>query len=177
MGQNTSLTSLIWLKGCSSFYMSSIVLTLNGTLSRNWCIVFNLSFPSNPCHWYFSTLATVPHTTASSGVKNIRLCPFAPLEFVRAQVTGHKTIFCIREKQAWANRVSSHLLCLSSAGRDLGGKLAGVCLPTVASSSSQSQRPIPSSASLSSLTRKDKGHLGFLSSWNQVRFSFYYYSM
>ena len=113
MGQNTSLTSLIWLKGCSSFYMSSIVLTLNGTLSRNWCIVFNLSFPSNPCHWYFSTLATVPHTTASSGVKNIRLCPFAPLEFVQAQVTGHKTIFCIREKQAWANRVSSHLLCLS----------------------------------------------------------------
>lgn len=74
---------------------------------------FNLSFPSDPCYGYFSASATVPHSTASSGIRDIRLCPFAPLEFVRAQVTGPKSIFCIREMQEWANRVSSHLLCLS----------------------------------------------------------------
>lgn len=128
---------------------------------------FNLSFPSSPCHGYLSTSATVPHSTASSGVKNIRLCPFAPLEFVWVQVTGHKSIFCIRETQEWANGVSSHLLCLSYSWQGPRRETSR-CLLTVASSSSQSQGPVPSSTSLSSLTWKDKGHLGFLSSWNQV---------
>lgn len=177
MGQNTSLTSLIWLKGCSFFYMSPIVLTLNGTLSRNWCIVFNLSFPSSPCHWYFSTLATVPHTTASSGVKNIRLCPFAPLEFVRAQVAGHKTIFRIREKQEWADRVSSHSLCLSCSWQGPLRK-AGRCSFATGGLLKQSEpRPHTFISRSVQLNTEGWGTFGLPQFLKPSEFSFYYYSM
>jgi hypothetical protein len=75
---------------------------------------------------------------------------------VQAQAPQHKSIFCIREMQEWANRINRVIYCaVPAAGRDCRVKQADVCLLMVAFSSTGAQCPIPPLASLSSLIKKD----------------------
>lgn len=145
-----------WLKVGSFFsYMILTILPLKGTLSMNWCIVFNLSSFSSLCHWVSFNFSNSSSTTGFSGVKNIRLCPLVPSESVQTQAPWHKSIICIREMQEWANRISRVIYCASAtAGRDCRGKRADVCLLMVASWSSQSPTPHTSVSQSVQLNKK-----------------------